>query len=61
MSRMLEILWFIIAIFSFGLGIYQVSNYGIKESYQLFIISLVALSLFFLRKKLRKSSENKNK
>jgi len=58
MSRALEILWLCIGAFTFGLGINQSVKFGIKESYQLFIISLIAFSLFLLRLNLRKKNKN---
>ncbi len=60
MARALEILWFCIGIFTFGLGINRTVNIGIKENYQLFIISIIAFSLFLLRRKLRKTNKKEN-
>ena len=60
MSRAFEILWFCIGAFTFGLGISRSGKFGFKESYQLFIISLIAFSLFLLRRKLRKNNLKDN-
>ncbi|MBN2520022.1 MAG: hypothetical protein JXB17_05935 [Bacteroidales bacterium] len=57
MGRALEILWLMIGIFCLGLAINKTLSLGIKNTYTLYLISLLAFAMFFLRKKLRKSTK----
>jgi membrane protein implicated in regulation of membrane protease activity len=58
LGRILEILWFSIAAFCLGLAINKTLNAGFKVSYPLFIISLIALLMFFIRRRIRKSANS---
>ena len=60
MARALEILWFCIGVFTLGLGVNRSATFSFKENYQLFIISIIAFSLFLLRRKLRKTYKKEN-
>lgn len=59
MSKVLEILWFVISVFCLWLGIDRTLKFGIKHSYQLFIIAIIAFLFLILRRYLRKKEKAK--
>lgn len=54
----LEYVWLVIALFSLSFGIFQIFRIGLKQSYPLLLILIIALSMFFLRRYLRKTKKN---
>ena len=56
----LEMLWFATAILCFFAAVHQTYYEGFSKSYVLFIFTLLAVAMYFLRKQLRKSN-NSNK
>ena len=60
-NKILETVWFVVAIVSVLAGIHKTYTDGsFRESYLFFIISLIAFLMFFFRRSMRKSEE-KNK
>lgn len=53
--KALEIIWLILAVICLGLGIHSTIGKGLNESYMFFILTLVALLMFALRRYRRKS------
>lgn len=64
MLRILEISWLIIAILSVAMGTYKCITHGFDEAIFIFLISVVAVAFYFVRRKQRISMEkqqgNKN-
>jgi hypothetical protein len=58
-AKVMEYLWLVIALFSLGVGIHKTINHGFKDSILFFLFVVVALLMWFLRKKLRENEENK--
>lgn len=55
----LEIFWLTVFVAAFIKSIADTFRYGISESYEFFILSALALLLYFLRRNLRKrNSQN---
>lgn len=52
--RFLEIMWLMIAIISFCLGIYQLFYTGFNEGLFFFILTALATILYLLRRRQRK-------
>jgi len=61
-NKILETIWFIVAIVSVVTGIHKTYIDGsFRESYLFFIISLIAFLMFFFRRSMRKSEKKNNK
>jgi hypothetical protein len=55
MSRkILEILWLILAILSLGAAIFKTYSDGFRDSYQFFLIFLLAVLIYAIRKQRRR-------
>lgn len=50
----MEFIWALLALISLLLGIYATFTDGITQSYPLFIIALIAVGMYFLRRRMRK-------
>jgi len=59
-AHILEIFWLIIAILSLGAGIHQTYYEGISRSWLFLIITLLALGMYYLRRNLRKKTEDES-
>ncbi|PLX22803.1 MAG: hypothetical protein C0597_01805 [Marinilabiliales bacterium] len=57
-SRIFEVLWIIVAILCLSAAIHQTIYEGISKSYVLFIFSLIAFAMYFVRKQIRKSKKD---
>jgi TM2 domain-containing membrane protein YozV len=53
-NYILEIFWLIIAVLSIIAGIHQTINEGIRHSWLFFLIALIGLCMFILRRNFRK-------
>jgi len=61
-NKILETVWFVVAIISVVAGIHKTYIDGsFRESYPFFIITLIAFLMFFFRRSLRKSEKKNNK
>jgi hypothetical protein len=61
-NKILETVWFIVALLSVVAGIHKTyTDGGFRESYLFFIISLIAFLMFFFRRSMRKSEKENNK
>ena len=58
LPKILEIIWVILAIVCFALAINATIKFGIEQSFMFFVLSAVALGMFFLRRYRRKSLSN---
>lgn len=56
-ARAMEVLWVIIAIVSLGVGIHKSINHGIANSWLFFLFVVIALLMWFLRKKMRENED----
>ncbi len=54
---LIEGLWFVIALVSLFIAIYQTSNEGIQKSYRFFAFAIVAFGMFSLRRYMRRNSK----
>ncbi len=54
----LEIIWLILAIFFFTMGIYNTYLQGIGKSYMLFILFITSLLMYLLRRNRRLKQNN---
>lgn len=50
----LEIFWLIVGILGLAAGIHQTIREGLKESWLFFLISVTGLTMYFMRRNLRK-------
>ena len=57
-ARFLELMWLVIAIVSAIIGSYHLVKTTVMDAGFFYFLSVVALGLFLLRKKHRKSLEN---
>ncbi len=58
MSRKaLEVLWLALAVLSLGAGVFKTYTESFRDSYQFFVIFLVAVFIFSLRRRQRRNSK----
>lgn len=55
-----EIFWLITAILGFLAGVHYIWKFGFGKSYVFFVISLLALAMYFMRRSYRKRSNKDN-
>lgn len=61
LPRVLEIIWLVLAAVCLGFAIYATVTVGFSQSYMFFILALVALLMFFIRRHRRLSlASNQN-
>ncbi len=53
-----EIIWIVMTLLCLGLAVNITCHDGLKKGYVFFAFSLISLLMVFLRKRLRKSSDN---
>jgi len=58
-AKAMEYLWLIIAMVSFGIGIKKSIDFGLENSWLFFVFVLIALLMWFWRKKIRENDEKK--
>ncbi|MDY0200053.1 MAG: hypothetical protein WC951_05190 [Bacteroidales bacterium] len=58
LPKVLEIIWLVLAVACLVLAINSTSKFGIENSYIFYILSVVALGMFLLRRFRRKSLSN---
>ncbi|KAF5079689.1 hypothetical protein DSECCO2_126820 [anaerobic digester metagenome] len=56
LSVVLETIWVILAVVCLGMGIYATSKAGLEQSYMFFLLSVLALLMFFARRRKRLSN-----
>lgn len=56
-ALILEVIWFITFLLSLGAAIHQTFNEGFGRSILFYIVTLVALAMYFMRRHLRKSAK----
>ena len=54
-SRVLEIFWLIVFVITLGIAIYDTLNKGLAKSYMFYIMSSLALLMYFARRGLRRN------
>jgi len=59
--KVLEVMWFSIAVFSLSVGIFKCVTSSITESMWYFIIALIAFAFGFVRRKQRLKAETETK
>jgi len=57
-NRLFEYIWLSTGILCFVMGINRTIHQGIVESYVFFILALVAIAMFYFRKKLREKQDH---
>jgi uncharacterized membrane protein YfcA len=57
LAIILEVVWFITFILCLGAAIHQTINEGFGKSILLYIITIIALAMFLMRRHLRKSAK----
>lgn len=57
-AHILEIVWLVLAIASVAAGTHKTINTSFKESYLFFIMTLICLMMYALRRGMRKYNEN---
>ncbi|MDD2279095.1 MAG: hypothetical protein PHD06_01650 [Bacteroidales bacterium] len=58
LAVVLEIIWLILAFICVGFGIYITVKVGFNQSYMFFILSVVALLMYTLRRHKRKQASS---
>jgi len=58
LAFILELIWLALSLFCLGLGIWATSNTGFSKSYMFFVLAVIALLMYFLRRSRRKRMEN---
>lgn len=56
-AKAMEYLWIGIAVLSLGVGIHKTINHGFDDSWLFYIFVIVALLMWFLRKKMRENED----
>ncbi|MDX9770730.1 MAG: hypothetical protein RBT19_10215 [Tenuifilaceae bacterium] len=59
--KVLEYIWLILSVICLVLAIHATLKIGFAQSYMFFILAVVALLMFFLRRFRRKSNESNQK
>ena len=57
LTYILEIVWMSLAIISFPAGLYNWYESGLQESLMFFVITFLAIMMYFYRRNLRKSQK----
>ncbi|HOK62047.1 hypothetical protein [Tenuifilum sp.] len=57
LAFILELIWLALALFCLGMGIWATYK-GLSNSYMFFVMAVVALLMYFLRRSRRKKMEN---
>ena len=60
-AYILQILWLVVSILSLFSGIHKTIHFGFKQSYLFFIFTLIALFMYFYRKKINKTEKDNSK
>ncbi|MDX9845440.1 MAG: hypothetical protein RBT74_00540 [Tenuifilaceae bacterium] len=59
--RILEVVWLILAVVCLGFAIYATVTVGIDQSYMFFVLALVAVLMYFIRRHRRRTlTSNQN-
>lgn len=54
LAVVMEVIWIILALICIGFGVYSTLKVGFSQSYMFFILSIVAVLMFMLRRYKRK-------
>ncbi|MDD3567504.1 MAG: hypothetical protein PHT92_03800 [Bacteroidales bacterium] len=57
--KVLEYIWLILSVVCLGMAIHATLKVGFGQSYMFYILAVVALLMFFLRRSRRKANESK--
>lgn len=59
--RILEVVWLVLAVICLGFAIYATATVGFNQSYMFFILALVAVLMYFIRRHRRRTlTSNQN-
>ncbi|MEW5845754.1 MAG: hypothetical protein AB1777_05740 [Bacteroidota bacterium] len=58
LAFILELIWLALSLFCLGLGIWATAKSGFSSSYMFFVLAVIALLMYFLRRSRRKRLEN---
>lgn len=61
LSRIMEIIWIVLSAACLGIGIYSTIRVGFAASYMFYILALVALVMFWLRRYRRLRDQDNTK
>jgi hypothetical protein len=56
LGKLILALWLTLGIACFVFGVYETIAEGIKKSYMLFILSIISLLMFYIRRKVMKKA-----
>jgi len=57
-TYILEVAWLIVAVLSIFAGIHRTINEGLRHSWLFFLIALISLTMYLLRRNLRKNMKS---
>jgi membrane protein implicated in regulation of membrane protease activity len=57
LAYILELIWLGLAVFCIGVGIYATINTGFQTSYMFFVLSALAIIMYFIRRRRRLNME----
>lgn len=57
--RAMEYLWLAVSVLSFGVAIHKTLNFSLRASWLYYLFTVIALLMWFLRKKMRENEDKK--